>query len=639
MASYKDIEQILKSDEDLVDLGYSNSRMRNLMLDLIEHRIDNFNYNSTNNYNYLLKIFDYFPYYFEKNFKSRKEFYLRIKTIRDKVKTLLIQKPGTISKNTTSFQFLKNVIDNLETVSLSLLYDYIDKYDGSKYEFINFLVFEVKRISLIEDAIKRFPYIVNFETKEGDSLIDRVIKSYIDEVKICVNNSENLNLDNVMYYDEILKLLLASEKLSFNILKQNNWHNYINKLIENVDILNLNSFSKQKYIFYLNDLSNQIRKNDIANLEYLKYKYDINSSFNYSINLECDRVLNKHDNISNRQVIKDEVILTFDGKDAKEIDDALSIKILENGNYLLGVHIADPMYFLDTNGIIYDEAKRRTTSIYLSDMTVSMFPSKLSSEAASLIGGKMRPAISYYYEITKDSEVVKQCFYKSYILIYKNMTYVDFNDILEHGCEDKKIYETIVNLANIQPILSSFYRIDPCYQKINRVNNNITDTNITGNSVSEKLVESAMVFNNHMVASYFAKNKLPFIYRVHAIDSKTIERIEEFSKTISLEENDNKYLKYINVIKNIYPQAVYSLNNKGHFGLGIDAYAHVTSPLRRFSDILASECLDKLYFNDFVDKDVYKMEEKLKSSIENVNQKRLSIEMFSANYEKNKHNF
>lgn len=652
MASYRDVDKILKENGEIVDLGCSKSKMRNLLLTLIEKKVDHFNYDSKHSYNYLLKIFDYSPYYFQVNFEDKKEFYLKVKVIRNKIKDLLVQKPGHISKNSEHFQFLKDLIDNLETVSLSLLYDYIAKYDGSKYDFINFLVFEVKRINLFEDALKRFPYIVNFdivinfETKEKKPLIDCVIEKYLEELSIYTKGIGLNTIDDVIYYDEILKLLLSSKELDFNIIDKQKWINNINNLLNNVDNSKFNNLTKQKYIFFLNDLCNSIQGINNYDLDYLKYKYDVKSSFNQSINVECQRII-QNDKVDNkRKLINDEIILTFDGEGAKEIDDALSIKILDNGNYLLGVHIADPLYFVKSNSIIYDEAKRRTTSIYLSDMTVSMFPKALSSDCASLLEGKRRPATSYYYEISKDGEVINYNFYKSYIQIYKNMTYHEFNNILEKGYLDLNIYQSIVNLSYIQTLLARYYKVDPFYEEINRRSNNITDTNITGCSLSEKVVESAMIFNNHMVASYFYDRKLPFIYRVHAINNEEMAKIDRFSKSISLDEKSSKYSKYIGAIKNIYPRAIYSLENSGHFGLNLKAYSHVTSPLRRFADVLASECLNKLYFNPPSYKDVYEMQEglakireELDENIVNINQKRLSLEIFSANYEKSKHNF
>lgn len=105
----------------------------------------------------------------------------------------------------------------------------------------------------------------------------------------------------------------------------------------------------------MNDLCNTIKKNSNVDIEYLEYKYDIKNNFNQSIILECNRILNKKN--SNRKLVSD-IILTFDGISTKEIDDALSIKKLDNGNYLLGIHIADPLFYINDNSIIYDEAKR-----------------------------------------------------------------------------------------------------------------------------------------------------------------------------------------------------------------------------------------------------------------------------------------
>ncbi len=638
MVSYKDVDKILKENGEITDLIISKSKMRNLLLDLIEHKVDNFNYETNNDYSYLLKIFDYFPFYFQVNFNDKKEYYLRMQGIIGKIKELIKQKPGNINKNSKQFQFLKKLIDNLEGSTLSFLYnDYINNYDGSKYDFINYLVFDVKRISLVEDAIKRFPYIVNVETKDSEKLIDNVIRKYIDELNIYTEKKELNNLDDLIYYDEVLKLLLGSDKLNFDIDRRKEWLNDINGFIDNMNSFKFNDLTKQKHVFFLNDLCDLIMGRQECHLDYLEYKYDVKCNFNQSINAECKRILNNK-GTSDRYIIKDDIILTFDGKDAKEIDDALSIRRLENGNYYLGVHIADPLFFIGNNSIIYDEAKRRTTSIYLSDMTVSMFPSELSSNSASLLEGKMRPATSYYYEISSTGELVNYQFFKSYIYVYKNMTYQRFNEILCEGCDDLNIMRTITDLATIEPLLSRIYRIDPYYEKINRQDMNITDTNIIGSSISEKLVESAMVYNNHQVASYFDSKGLPFVYRVHAIDETERTKLEQFSRSINLNDSKSEYSKYINLIKNVYPKATYSLNNYGHSGLNLETYAHITSPLRRFADILASECLDKFYFNKFNDEDVYYFSDSLKDSVNRINQKRLSIEVFSANYEKSKRN-
>lgn len=638
MASYKDVDKLLKEDGEITDLLVSKSKMRNLLLDLIENKLDNFKYETNNDYSYLLKIFDYFPFYFQVNFNDKKEYYLRMTVIRGKIKDLIHQKPGNVSKNSRQFQFLKKLIDNLENSALSFLYnDYIHNYNGSKYDFINYLIFDVKRISLVEDAIKRFPYIVNVENKDSEPLIDNVIKKYIDELNIYTAKKELNNLDDLIYYDEVLKLLLNSNKLHFDIVKQKEWLKNINSLIENINPLKFNALTKQKYVFFLNDLCDLIVNKQNCDLDYLEYKYDVKCNFNQSINAECSRVLNNKAT-SERYVIKDDTILTFDGKDAKEIDDALSIRRLENGNYYLGVHIADPLFFVKNNSVIYDEAKKRTTSIYLSDFTVSMFPSALSSNLASLLEGQMRPATSYYYEISSTGELVNSQFFKSYIYVYKNMTYQSFNEILDNGCCDEKIMQTITDLASLEPLLSKIYRIDPYYKEINRQNMNITDTNIIGSSISEKVVESAMVYNNHQVATYFNSRGLPFIYRVHAVNESERKKLDQFSQSINLTDSKSEYLKYINIIKNVYPRAIYSFDNYGHTGLNLESYAHITSPLRRFADILASECLDKFYFNKFDDKDVYYFSDNLKDSINKINQKRLSIEVFSNNYEKNKRN-
>ena len=389
---------------------------------------------------------------------------------------------------------------------------------------------------------------------------------------------------------------------------------------------------KNRKIFYLNSLMEKVNNENIVyDTSYLEYKYSINYNFNEAINSEVRKIVNNYSQTKDRKEI-DDYILTFDGEDAKEIDDALSINILENGNILLNVHIADPTDIIDKNSIIFDEAAKRTTSIYLSDKTYSMLPEIISTDLISLKEGNYRPAITYSFEFDKNGKLINYNFIKSIINVNRNMTYDDFNKILNMN-DHSILTKTINNFNMLSFILQNYYHKDPLYEEVNRREKNVTNTNIVGNTSGEKLVESSMIFTNYMVSKYFFDNNLPFIFRNHCFNEETLSNLEKIKKNIIKEGNDKAYLSYIEMVKNMYPKAVYEIDNKGHFGLGVPCYTHITSPLRRFSDDIGIICLDKLYFNEYNEDTKEEVRKLVLKHSKNINKKRNSIEKFSKEYE------
>ena len=394
---------------------------------------------------------------------------------------------------------------------------------------------------------------------------------------------------------------------------------------------NLNN-EKERKIFYLNSLVERIKgEKTQKDVSYLEYKFNINYNFNEAIKSEVRKVVSNYSISKDRKEI-DDYILTFDGEDAKEIDDALSVKILDNDNILLGVHIADPTDIIDFDSIIYEEASKRTTSIYLSDRTYSMLPEVISTDLMSLKEKKYRPAITYYFEFDKDGNLVNYDFIKSIINVNRNMTYDDFNKILGSN-DNSNLSNTINNLNIVSQILQRYYHKDPLYEKVNRSENNITNTNIIGNTSGEKVIESTMIFTNYMVAKYFADNNLPFDFRNHYFDKETIDMLDKLKNNIIKENNAKEYLKYIDMVKSMYPKALYEVVNKGHFGLGVPCYGHVTSPLRRNADPVGIRCLNEFYFNEYDDEKVEEVRKFVLKQTNNINKTRSQIEKFSKEYE------
>lgn len=610
---------ILKENNIKLLNQFNNDSIENIMLEILNEEIDNFDYQK--DIDYLLNLMKIFPKYI-KNKKNQINEQLNI--IHQKIKKNLVQKPGDIDKSNHNYKILKTLINNIELIQMSILYDYVNKYENNIYELIDYIIFDLKNISLIKDVIDKFPYMANYCDENEKSLIVSVTEKYIDKV---VNYKEENGIDDIIYYDEVISILLTSPKMIFDIIDKQKL------LIKIKDNLNVIDGNKDKKTFYLNILFEKINKNNIKiDNSYLEYKYNIKTYFNEAINSEVRRIINNYSLPKNRKVI-DDYILTFDCEGAKEIDDALSITTLENGNYYLGIHISDPMSLIDENNIIFDEASLRTTSIYLSNKTYPMFPEKLSCDLLSLKEGYYRNAISYYFEIDNLGEVISYNFYKTIIKVNKNMTYDEFNKVLLNNTGNILLDNTIINLSKISNMLQKYYTTDELYNKVNRTENNITNTNIIGTSNGEKVVENSMIFTNYMVSKYFKDNNLPFIFRNHVIDVNMLKELDSIKNNFT--GNDDSLIKYIEMIKNIYPKAIYENTCKGHYGLELECYTHITSPLRRFSDVIASICLDKLYFNKYDEKTKENVKNMVLKYVGRINNKRTSIENFSSNYEFN----
>ena len=615
MVKTEKIKNIIKSG-NLEGLNkYNSNTIGNSCMEILAEEIANFNYDK--DIDYLDTLIKLIPIHLKKNKKVLDE---KLKQIHQQIKTYLVQKPGNIEKTNHNYKFLKNLINNIELIQISILYDYIDKYDGPLYQFLDYIIFDLKNISIFKDTLQRFPHLVNYFDENNKKIIVSVIDKYIEEV---MNYDKEKGRDDILYYDDVINCIINSPKFIFDIIDK---QTILKKIKQNLKEIKKD---KNKKTFFLNILLEKVMGQEEENdLEYLEYKYGINSLFSVAVKSEVKKIINNYTIDKDRAII-DDYILSFDGEDAKEIDDALSIKILDNNHLLLGVHIADPMAIVDKDSIIFDEATKRTTSIYLSDRTYSMFPKELSEDLISLNEGSYRPAISYYFEFDENGKFIKDEFIKSVIQVDRNMTYNDFNHILSMNSNDK-LNETVKKLNMASNILQNYYRKDPLYERVNRTTRNITNTNIIGITNGERVIEATMIFTNHRVAVYFEEKGLPFSFRNHVIESeqqKELNRIEQYI----LNEKYNEEVKKL--LKHIYPKAEYSIISKGHHGLNIKPYSHITAPARRNNDNNNIICLYKFYFDEYTDEDIEKYKSFLLKRVKRDNAIRPTIEKFSSKYE------
>ena len=212
------------------------------------------------------------------------------------------------------------------------------------------------------------------------------------------------------------------------------------------------------------------------------------------------------------------------------------------------------------------------------------------------------------------------------------MSYNNFNLLAKSGCDDQRLESTINNLQEVCNCLSKRVTMDENYRIAHREVPNVSGTNITGSSSGEKIVELAMFATNTTVANYAAKRGIPFIYRAHELDKEYLAKIDYFDKKFRENPTSENYEVFVNMLKDTYPKSFYTTNSHiGHVGIGVPHYSHVTSPLRRFADVLATEALNLMYFGkDVSDKEVYLLEDRLKEGCRYINERKTAIDYFNS---------
>ncbi len=338
--------------------------------------------------------------------------------------------------------------------------------------------------------------------------------------------------------------------------------------------------------------------------------------------------------IAKRRDMRDTLTFTIDPKDAKDFDDALSFKKLENGNYEIGIHIADVSHYLQEGTILDDEAYQRATSVYLVDRVVPMLPEVLSNFACSLRPNEEKYTFSAIFEITEKSQVVNQWFGRTVIYSDQRFSYEEAQYIIE--TKDDVIPEEIsITGSSYQvskEIVAATLKMDELAKIFRK--RRMADGAISFDKVEVKfnldeagepqgvyfkiskdanhLIEEFMLLANKKVAEYIGKQKKTFIYRIHdepnedkliamqtviakfgyKIDFRNKGDISKSLNALMEEVNGKKEQNLIDTLAiRSMSKAKYSTDNIGHYGLAFEYYSHFTSPIRRYPDVMVHRLL------------------------------------------------
>lgn len=325
-------------------------------------------------------------------------------------------------------------------------------------------------------------------------------------------------------------------------------------------------------------------------------------------------------------------IFTIDGEDAKDLDDAVCVQKLENGNYKLDVHIADVSHYVQENTLLDKEALLRGTSIYMLNRVIPMLPRELSNGICSLNEGQDRYTLSVSMEIDNKGKIISSEVYKGIINVTRRMSYKDVQAILDNSNEeiatkykdyiaDFKLMEELAKILKEKRITKGYLNLDIPESKIILDQDGYAiDVCKYETTFANEIIEQFMLAANETIAEKFYWLKAPFIYRVH--EEPDIEKVNELNKLlfnfgykIHVKEGKiypaefSKILKEVegkpeekivsNMILRTLKVAVYDSENKGHFGIASKYYCHFTSPIRRYPDLFIHRIISKYLKNNY----------------------------------------
>ena len=559
----------------------------------------------------------------------------------------------TLYKEFGSKELVRNVLDNLEqngdiviTANGKVL-DYL-KSGLKKGKFIankkgyGFVEFDKEQEDLyipkesVLNAIDKDIVVVEVaKVAKGEKPYGRVFKvikrnkDYLVGEIVIENDNYYVLPDNDIYK---FKVLIPKEET--------------NSLVEGMKVLVKITGNKNSNI-YPGTIEKVIGHKDDPLIDVLAVAYD--NGFYLEDSIEVKKQLEEipsivtEEEIVNRKDLREEEIFTIDGSDTKDIDDAISIKKEANGNYILGVHIADVTYYFKENSPLDNSAYDKATSVYLTNYVLPMLPHQLSNGICSLNEGVDRLTITCEVKFDNNANIIDYDIYESVINSKKKMTYESVNRLLEENIVDEG-YEDYVSSLKLMHELSSKIRKNKVKRGyIEFLSDEIKiivdeygipiDIHQKEQKTGEKLIEDFMIVANEAVATRIKDMGLPNIYRIH--EKPKIEKIKEFLGYVTslgykltgdfskLEPKDiqsmleqlkdkKEFAILSDMLLRCMQKAIYSNENIGHFGLASPCYTHFTSPIRRYPDEIVHRLLRKYLFkHDYSNESMDNLESKI----------------------------
>lgn len=473
---------------------------------------------------------------------------------------------------------------------------------------------------------------------EGDR-VEVAIKKVADRFKGTVAEAEVIDILEHGIKTAVGQVIVSEDKKEYaGYIKSKNQKIsqpiYLKKsalVLDGTEIVkvDIEQYPNKKRDYFVGRIRHVIGHKDDVGLDVLEVleSMDIHWEFPEEVLAEARRIPEQplEKDYEGRLDLRGEIIFTIDGADAKDLDDAVHIKQLENGNLELGVHIADVSYYVVEGSALDREALQRGTSVYVTDRVVPMLPERLSNGICSLNPNLDRLTQSAIMEIDRKGRVVNYWIGQTIIKTTYRMTYADVNQMIAGNQAKREAFAKIVSSVEKMVLLHKSLetmrmkrgalQFDTHEAKIivNKAGMPV-DIQLRQRGIAERMIESFMLIANETVAEHFSKLALPFIYRIHEEPkADKLQKFIDYASSFGLRVAgtassirsealqdlmshvaDEPYADVLNMmLLRSMQQARYSEHNHGHYGLGADYYTHFTSPIRRYPDLLVHRLIRK----------------------------------------------
>ncbi len=589
------------------------------MLNWLCQYMNAFNY-SSNSYK-VLRIFDYLKGYSSSDLEPIGNFvHEYIKNLKIRTEILIKRKTNDSIVSEQIELLLYDFSERLDAFDISFTYNLKTKYNDNLYKFIKYIAFDIKSIDFLKEIFKRWPNVVNTVNKKKKTIFEISTKRFLEEV-MC--NPENRN--QLVYYSELIKTLMLAPQFRVD-----------DEVFNNI---------REKMYCCLDELPSDNYQLNIARIEWLrelelilknpkKKKTFIDNAKYYGIMLTNDLVREDQqeyrlllrareialNNLKYQTEVREKYnnyILSIDSVDTLDVDDCLSIEELSNGNKLLGVHISDPLAYLPYNSYFTNLAKYKAETIYLNNTIIPMYPIVFSNNLMSLLPNSDKLTNSYFFEISSNG--IEKFYCKKMVINNSCKTsYGDVNKSLKKGSEDYLFDSVCYQLSD----LSS--KIQFGNKTTNYIHGKTLERNKSVPTDAELMIMKLMLLTNSNAAKLAKNKQIPFLYRSHKIETVEKKEISRLLTKLRMEKdklNGNQSaldveqcLKLENLLRQITPSATYELDG-AHDGLGTGEkeYCHITSPIRRFADVINNHCFNIAIFNTVSDRELIFLEAEVKA--------------------------
>lgn len=481
------------------------------------------------------------------------------------------------------------------------------------YKFTSKLIFEFKNFDYIFQLYKTYPDLINCTSEENIPIIFNIIKAQIKNIKKH-NHKNSSSVKRVLYFDRIINFIINSNEF---YLTDSQLHMILNYLKNELNIIKESCTNNDEVIYFIKNLIRDLKsKSKITtmpkNIKELYMKYNISEITGDYFN----KGLIKNDELLD---YTDKMVITMDSSNYVRIfDDAISCEILPNGNYLIGIYIADVAslipYQSDLDLLCYNRAE----SIYLNDKVIDMLPLDIAYHC-SLNTSSDKRAIAYMFEFTKDMELYDFKVRNVMIKIRENLTFRSGQKLYSSNYKaDNEIGKMLKNLINFNQIFTSSNFYDQNYHLFKEQKRKLEAVHEHhGDNDCSFLINSLMILVNRSMAKYFCENGYPFLYRVNNsnIDPLIISQMKEAI------HNQILPTEIISQIDNVYSRSKYSGFNTGHNGLKLDHYCHTTNPIRNYASLFTQRMvIDEFIKGGISDKLFYEYEKQIPIIATNLNE-------------------